>query len=286
MTESEIPSFSVPRILALRDRLMDAVFYSRFDVTPEGGEIDAIVAELRRQLPADISQDALFETVRQLAGNPLTEGACQRFSWMVAGNLPRLKAGLSVASWSVQQVDEWVPLQIIRATPTRNHKNEFGVDFEYRVLAGSPCPMKIRRFWSRKFCIAFARRIGFTPPYGNMPFTDGAQYVSLRLLGKIEVAKSRNAPVFFEVRCPSGCLEWNKELLKKRFHIIPCPNGWTHSCANCMIGYETCPAATHARTYIDGPCDRCGKTMPHDPEALSAVCVMCTREENLRRRFQ
>ncbi len=278
------PSFNIPGILGLRNRLLDEVCAAHFNCSLEGAELEAFVSRLRRILPGGISRDVLFESARQLAGIELTPNRALRFCWQLAGNLPRLRAGRAVVEWHNQEQDEWVPLQVIAADIRRNRKDEIGYELRFRVLAGTPCPLVLIRFWSKRFCYLLGRRVGFTAPRQNMPFTDGRQFVNLRLLGRIEAAKSSPQPTFFEVNCPPSCFDYNRALLRKRMHLEPCPNGWRHPCHRCAVGYLECPAATHEQTYEERFCEGCSKPAAFDPGATTPHCVSCTERENLRRK--
>ncbi len=208
---------------------MDRVFYPRLRTTPQGDDLVALTADLAAALP-QVPRDPLFETVRQLAGVELTPQLCLRFAWRVVGNIERLQAGQSIREWQVQFGDEWVPLQILTASPTRNQREELGFVFTFRVLAGWPCALIVDRFWSRRFCYVLSRQLGFTRRTGKLPYTDGRQLVNLRLLGKIEAAKSLQRPFFQELHCPPNCREHNQRLLAKRLRLEPCPQNFTHAC--------------------------------------------------------
>lgn len=279
----KLPRYNLPAIFQMRTRLLERVFLVRFHVALQGEELDTLVSDLRRNLPSGIKRDALFETARQIAGVELTPKLAFRFSWLLAGNIPLLRAGSAVRFWGVQPCDEWVPLQVIRADHLRNRKNELGFQFTFLALAGRAVTLRLEKFWPHRACRLVARNAGFTSRRGPMSYRQGAQLVGLRFLGKIEAARSHGQPWFFETRCPPSCLQYNRELLKKRFHIVPCPNGWTHDCCRCAVGFEACPAATHRKTYVLQNCPSCGETAPFDPEASSPNCVHCDERNRLRR---
>lgn len=281
---AEYPRYNLTQVFNTRRRLVDQVFLPRFNVSMSGREIESVVSDLQRNLPRGIQRTALFETVRPLVGVELTPAICEQTAWQIAGNISQLREGHAVGPWLGQAQDEWVPLQVLRVSPLRDRFQRIGSSIEFRVLAGSSCPARILRFWKTEMCGPLARRFGFTPPWGQFPYSEAAQFVGLRFLGKIEVAQSREQPVFQEVVCPGPYLKYNRELLKLRFHKIPCPNGWTHPCQQCAVGYEECNAATHLRTYIEGFCPYCELAAPFDPEVPSDRCVPCTIKENLRRK--
>jgi hypothetical protein len=283
MSEIRLPSFNVTSIITLRDKLMDRVFYPRYATTPLDADLGELVIELMHNLPGGIKQDTLFETARQLVGVPLTPEVCLEVAWLLAGNLPALRAGRVVTPWRSQPEDEWVPLQITAARPHRNKYNQIGLLFEFLVLAGRPSSLRIIRFWSRQAAQAIGRKLGFTPTWGKYPMTEGEQLVGLRLLGLIDAERSQQAPKFGEIGCPPSALQYNRDLLKLRFHYEPCPEGWTHPCHRCAVGYEECQAATHRKTYTQGFCDGCGEAEAYfDPDRDTKLCVLCVTRNALR----
>lgn len=271
-----LPSFNIAAINALRDRIVERVFLPRYHESPQGSQFEWLVDDLCAALPPNIKRDVVYETARQLLDVELKPPLCLEFAWRVAGNLARLKEGKVVKPWASQEIDEWVPLQIVRVTPGRNQYDEIGHFATMRVLAGSPCPKVIHRFFGRRFSNAMARRLGFSRRNGQYPFADTAQFVNLRFLGKIEVDKCRDEPKYGAVECPQSMIDYNREILRVRLHIIECPNGWVHPCHRCVIGYQTCPAGTHRQDYVKAFCHGCSTDAYFDPDSKSEHCVQCS----------
>lgn len=277
---TELPRFDLTRIIKLRDKLVEEVFFPRYDVTIEEAVFRAVVDALRHRLPRAISGHTVYETSRQLLGRILTPQLAWEVAWRIAGNVDRLKRGIVVNPWVGQAEPEWVPVQVVRVDPARHPRRpEIGAAVVVQVMAGGCCPMRLESFWKRNLMGALAQRIGFTPSWGKRPFSHVEQYVGLRFLALIDPKRCEGGkPGYFEIGVPSGFLDWNVSLLKKRFKDIPCPKGWSHECHNCAQGYEVCPAATHFRTYVKRYCTHCVAEALFDPESPSLYCVTCTRK--------
>ena len=274
---SDLPVYNLKQIGEVRDALFHRVLYPRLCTVLAGPTFESFVADLSRELSSRIHTATLYETARQLLGHELTEGVARSFAARIAGNLHRLRANEVVLPWTGQAADEWVPVQVTRVDLARK-KEDIGYNVTVVVLAGSCCPDKLIRFWKRGMYNVLAPRLGFTPRWGKRPFQDPAQFVSLRFMAKIDAAKSTTRPVFTEVGCAQSHLDWNLEVLKRRFKIIPCPNEFTHECHRCAVGVEECPAATHLKTYVVAVCQSCNTAQPFDPETAAGMCVSCTNK--------
>lgn len=245
-----------------------------------------LASGIAAELPAYVPRDVVVESVRYLAGTVLTEVEAIRLAWRLSGNLPRLRQGLPVHAWTVQQQDEWVPLQINRCVRTRNPRGRVGYDFTFRILAGTPAPLQITQFWSSRVVKYVSRQIGFSAPWGTYPYRSARDMVGLRLLGRVEVALSRAVPVFREVAGSNSLIQWNRRhVLKLRLRVGQvCPERYTHACFRCPIGYEQCPAGTHAKTYEIGRCPVCQtENALFDPEDRTLACYVCNNRQRMRK---
>lgn len=272
---SDVPSFNLSDIERRRNQIANALE----ERVGQAINADELASVVRGRLPAGVRYDTVFESVRYLAGRTLTADEALRLSARLAGNLKRLKEGKATPPWSAQHEDEWVPMQVLRMVKRRNNKDRLGYDATLRVLAGTPCPMKISAFWSGGALRLIASDVGFSRPWGKYPFKGSAALVGLRLLGRIEASRSQGRPFFHEVKCPQSMVNWNREnVLKLRLRVGQrCPLNYRHECWQCAIGYEQCQAATHYRTYQVGNCVQCGNAQAaFDPEDPSPHCVSCT----------
>lgn len=275
---ADVPQFAITRILRLRDQLFDQVFVPRLHNSPLGDELDDLAAHVVRLLPR-VTPDAVFETIRQLAGVALTTDLCRGWAWLLAGNVPRLAAGRAVGPWQSQAEDEWLPFQIVDLEAAiKDRPRTAGANLQLRALAGSPAGLVLPQFWSVAKLKAVARRIGFSAPWGDCPYKDFAQYMNLRFLGFAIAAKSRDMLWLEELVFPGYCLEHNRQLLKRRYKTPPCPFGYgDRMCHRCPVGTEQCLAATHRRTYVRRLCPRCNQEKYFDPNSASPNCVECTQ---------
>jgi len=282
---SDLPSFNLYEIERRRGVIVANALSTRVG---QPVEVNPLVAALLASLPSGISRDAVFESARYLAGQSLTQQEAFRLAWRLAGNLSTLKEGRPVPPWSSQRADEWVPLQVLRVRKMRNSKDRIGFDATLCVLAGTPCPMKVNAFWSQRASRMVASQVGFSRPYHDYPFRRASELVGLRLLGKIEAARSSTRPEFHEIGCPQSMINWNRTnilKLRKRVNGTKCPRGFIHQCWQCAYGYDQCDAGTHYRTYEIGDCPGCNKTdVLFDPEEPSPNCIECLNEIRMRKK--
>lgn len=283
---TNIPRFDMKGIYRRRDRLMSRCVRPREGVRVQGDELRALADSLRENLPQGISRDTVFESVRYLAGSVLTAQVGMELCWRLAGNLRRLKAGTLAAPWTSQNINEWVPLQILRASPGRNQRGKIGYNYDFRVLAGSPCPMKIRAFWTRELIRLMTTRVGFSRWHsGPYPFHHGEEMVGLRLLGELDTLRSQYSPTFYEVAVTGSFQKWNRDnVLKVRCRVDPCPREFIHACRQCAVGYAECPASTHRRDYVQQFCHKCGQEdVWYDLDLSTERCMNCQTKELLRK---
>lgn len=247
--------------------------------------IEQLTRALLGELPQGITYDQIFESVRYLSGRSLTDVDAIRLAWRLAANIPALRAGRPVAPWTVQHVDEWVPLQVLRVQKTRNSKDKIGYEVTTRVMAGTPAPLKIISFWGVRVVRFVAFKVGFS--WKQYKFTKCADLVGLRFYGLIEAARSRGKPEFHEIECPDSMVKWNRDnVLRLRMRVgMKCPVGFTHQCHQCAYGYDRCPAGTHAKTFTVGPCAGCGnQEAAFDPDEIHPHCVQCAALARIRKR--
>lgn len=273
-----VPVFNIPAIVALRKRLVETVFLPRYHESPEGVQFEYLVDDLGLALGNKYNRDAVYETVRALVGIELTPQLCGEFAWRLAGNLPALAAGRPVLPWTGPRGNFWAPLQVMRVIHARDQRSdEFGSQVEFRVLAGDACPNVISRFLRRRYTNALARRIGFSKRNDqHFPYHDVRQLVNLRMVAMIDAAKSQFDLKFGEIRCPPSMFEHNREILRVRVRLQPCPQNWIHACHRCVVGYVNCIGGTHRLDYEKKFCSHCGMEAYFDPADINADrCVLC-----------
>lgn len=269
--------FSRKQIFRRRAQLMTVLDAFR-DQTVTGNVIYELADRLMSALPADVSRNAVFESIRVLAGTTMTAKAAALLAWRLAGNIDRLLAGEVVTPWTRQMHDEIVPVCVERVIPSKR-KDKTGFIFSCRALAGTPCTELFPQFFSTNSCRAIARAIGFsTNSWGPLQYSGiGMHFVNLMFFAHVEADRSRDKPYFRQVSVTSSMLRHNKELLAVRCRTAPCPENYPHACVNCFVGYSECPFAVHAKTFVEAHCRNCDSTAFFDPEQAGVMCVNCAR---------
>lgn len=272
--------FSRKQIFNRRGQLFD-ILRRYVDLQIVGDVVFALTNDLIAALPTTVSRNAVFESVRVMAGTTLTTKAAAKFAWRLAGNMDALIAGDPVLPWTRQLHDEIVPVCVERVVPMRR-KDKHGYLFYCRVLAGTPCTELITQFFSANSCRAISRVVGFaTNSWGPYQYGGiGIHFVNLLFFAHIDAAKSRDKPAFFRVSVSSSMLKANKQLLGVRCRLAPCPLGYEHACANCPVGYDECSFAVHAKTYVETYCRTCRTDSFFDPESDGLMCVNCSKVNN------
>ena len=281
---ADLVPISVREVERRRDDIVSRALQIQID---QPVDIERLVNSVLSVLPAGVAYDTVFESVRNMAGNPLGRLDAIRLAWRLAGNVKALKEGRPVPPWTAQREDEWVPLQIMRVHKTRNAKDVIGYEVTTRVMAGSPCPLKLSSFWSIRVAKYVSSQIGFSKPWHKYPYSEPVDMVGLRMYGLIEAARSRGKPEFHEIQCSDSLKQWNRDnVLKGRLRVgIKCPNEYQHACRVCAIGYDRCQYATHPKTFTVGFCNGCGtENATFDPDDPSPHCADCAVKARLKRR--
>lgn len=268
--------YSIGQITKLRDKIVDAILLEFGGTTPVGEDFDAFVRTIDKYLPFSVSFDTLFESIRCLVGTNISKDSIFDTIWRICANIPRLRNGTAVPPWSVQTDFEWVPVHIIEFKHHKNKYGERGYLFAFKVMAGTPCPLTIIKFWSFRFCKFISRELGFTSQKGNFPFIDGRELVNLRMLALVDPDKSKDEPYFDKTKHTATTKAWNKKILLARAKIDPpCPYSFTHDCFRCPVGYVDCIAGVHPETYQVSFCPSCKQDAYFDPVVDSLDCVDC-----------
>jgi hypothetical protein len=270
--------FNFSLIKKRRNEIANLLLEKYVGVSLVGGVVHALATDLTAMLPATVSQVAVFDTVRVLAGTMLDAQTAKTIAWRIAGNVDQLIDGQAVLAWTRQLHDEIVPVSVENVLPTKR-KNDFGYIFQCRVLAGSSCPMLFSQFVSSRGCRALSRVVGFSnTPWGLHQYAGIGQYfVKLQFYAHVEAARSRDKPVFHQISVSSGMLKHNKQLIEVRCRTKPCPDGFEHACVNCPTGYGECSFAVHPHTYVEQHCRNCDKVEFFDPESPGVMCLACQK---------
>jgi len=272
-----IPKFNLYRVAELRKKLYRRVFADRF------GEIicSEFLATATRDVLKSVTgakRDAVYETLRVYAGETLTAQLGVSLCWLIAGNVDKLKSGISVHMWNSQTTDEWMPMQVRSVQLARPYK-EVVNECAFKILAGSASEMTIVRYLSRAAVKYIASKIGFSRSYGLYPYHHPQEITGLRLIGKFEPRLVRdNMPSFREIHCPTSMAQRNRTdyLCVRSRKVAQCPELFNHACARCAYGTDRCRYAVHPVTFEVGPCPRCeNPDAMFNPASQSSLCVAC-----------
>lgn len=273
------PAFSYRRLRQYRDRLADRALRPYIDASMAGETLRDVCRDVLAELPAAVSQPALFDSIRALAGTRLTRQKANELAWRLAGNIEQLKNGLPVLPWTRQLEDELVPVCVEGVRPYKR-KTTTGYLLECRAIAGSPCPMAFTQFFSQNSCRAISQPLGFSAPWGPYPYTTALHFLNLLFFAHVEAARSHETPSFSKVSVSSSMFQANRGLIEVRTRARPCPDGYEHACVHCWLGADQCMFATHARTYESRYCQSCRTDSFFDPRDSGILCVRCKHHLN------
>jgi hypothetical protein len=293
-----LPVYDVAKIVRLRGELVRAGV-AMCDRVMEGENFEHLLERTSSVLPSQIPPATLRGSLLPMVGTRLSKKDWSLTAWRLAGNLHLLRAGQVVLPWRGQGADEWCPVQIESVTNRHIKKSDSaGAEIVFRVLAGSPAGLTCQRLWSRRFMRMIRTDMGFDrksePPewvirrdkrvLKGFNFLDPREFTRLRLWGLFTSEHVRNGePGFFEIYNSSTFKSgWNRDILVLRTKLdTPCPEGYTHDCYLCPVGYLKCPAACHKTTYELKACVGCHKESWHDPaNGPGAVCLACIGKRN------
>lgn len=211
----------------------------------------------------------LEESLRVYAGRVLDTDQWLRVCWLLAGNTSRLRRGQPVYFWSSQTQLEWAPLKIIRIQALVSRPDQFQV--VCWAWGGSAAATEFACQWSRNFCFAVGRRLGFSRRNGRYPMRHPVELYGLLCYGLLEPRCSHpQSPKFTKVAASARQQQCNRQLLRHRLrrplpgrrgpHFV-CPQGLPDSfpCYRCPCGEDRCPVACRDRTLERGVCARCGQ---------------------------
>jgi hypothetical protein len=271
----KVKGFSFLRVKTRRDNLFAHALQPYIGARIVGETVTDICEDLSKQLPQTISRDALFESVRVMAGTTLSLREAKDLAWRLAGNINRLNAGERVLPWTRQIADEVVPVRVERIHADMR-RNRHGYTLHCRALAGSSCPMVFPQFFSPQSCRAISRTLGFSATWGPYPFRTPLYFMGLMFFAHIEADKSGETPYFKTVSGSSGLVDQNRPKIAVRCRNKPCPRGYQHDCEKCWLGQDECPAGIYPKSLVQRECAKCvniGFFEPDDEEGR--FCMNC-----------
>lgn len=283
----KIKPFNLRRVFSLKKKISDALECEYLGVILNGDLLRELSISLSRALPGEIPAEVMLSSLEHLYGSRLSSSLIRTESWRLAGNIELLKNNYPVRIWSKQDFPEWVPVQIVDCTVKRTDKRKkLGAEFQARILAGTSCTLLTRFFWTQGFCSYFSQSLGFSPPWRELPFKRMDEFVGLRFYCLMDGGSgsqwpsAREYPRFHHAKATPSLVKYNTDLLRRRARIgFQCPKQYEHKCFQCYVGYDQCPLATHARTYVKGHCVKCAKRAWFEKHMLPlGICTMCTQK--------
>lgn len=231
-----------------------------------------------------IPEPALMSSVADVIGSPFTTDKLTCLTRRLAGNIRKLKAGHPALPWTGQHEREWMLAGIIKALPVTGHNGVAGLDYDFRILAGSAAGMTVTRFMSNKQARFISSRVGF-PRFRSrkklMPYRHGRELVRMLVYVLVDPAMCFEKPGFFHISCTGGLIKQNQKILARRSRVTPCPLGYTYDelpCHRCHVGYDKCYASVHAHAWQAKPCPRCKQAGWFDIENNQVVCMSCMQK--------
>jgi hypothetical protein len=299
----DLPVYNLPAVFALRKKLDEGACVPFFACPLTGDTFAAFVDGLYQAMPAGTPWEALYESVRPLAGLELTQARVEELCWRLAGNAAALKKGQVVPPWSKQAGHEWAPAQVLNVQRSwlrarqatggaaKKKGDRPGGHVTLRLLAGTAAGLRSVRFWSTDYVHFIKKELGFSlfdrGPYRreplkvpDLPFHDVRELARLRLFVLLDPASTRAGPDFSEVKGSPTTVAFNRALLRQRLRTsFKCPAGYTVEdvpCHHCEYGYDRCLAACHPRTFTRGECPECHRQDTWlDPAGGRPLCVDC-----------
>ena len=283
-----IPRYDVRGIARRAQTWSQKLLFNYTNAQLSGKTYRNLLTDLHGLLPT-VPIEVLRQSTNYLIGQEFLPEEAIRLCGRLAGNVQRLKRGISVQPWSQQSQPEWVPLQIKTIAEASNRKGELGGGYECKVLAGTPYGKLVNTFWTDKYVGYISRLMGFSRE-GARVFLSRSQLVGLFLYAHIDPQYMRDErPAFREIAFPSSTVTKNQTIIHARartYSKTKCqgdhPQPLTVPCHRCPAGYLSkggCPLATHTHTYVAGHCDRCQRDRVWlDPAQKHAICIECRHQ--------
>lgn len=291
MTLVTLPRCPISKILKLKSTLVEAgTPYVNESLTKD--KFQRFCSDLTEAFSMPMYQRDIEKSLLSLANTKLLQDDLELACWRLAAHLPTLLAFSPVSPWEGQVTEEWMPLQVVEATPHFYRAKQPGAIFTFRILAGTAAGMLTHRFWTHRFCAFLADSLGFSKRWGRYPFKTEEQLSGLRLWGLFtpELCAKENVPKFDKVRIPPSMQAFNRDRIRARFPKQP---KYTCSlniaCHTCPLGKDRCAQATHLRTYVEGLCAVCCQPNAlFDPKHMhKGRCLDCDlkwKRENCQRK--
>lgn len=245
--------------------------------TFEGGEIESFAFEACKTMKLS-GRKHIHNARKALAmysGSIMNHGFYVDMCWLMAAGYKRFKRGLEVTKTFPQSGQRWSGVLVTDVQPApRSKSGTSRVEVHFRVITGPLCSLKFAQLLSKDYVTKIMAKSMGTNKYYRAKTTEIVGMVCVVLL---QFEEYRQAMI--DLHVPPAALTFNKKLYATRSK--PCePWGYTWTCHECPIGYDTdrgtrCARATHPQTYVHRECPRCKKEAWFDPVSRSPICIEC-----------
>ena len=256
-------------------------------------DFKAMVKQVLKVMPQDLSLQKVQDSLAHLYGRPLTEQIVKETAWRLSGNTELLRKGEAVTQDVAVTKEGWCAVQVLNARPIlRNPKSKErrlrGCLYNLMVISGHAAGSVIDKFISLRYVKYMSNDLGFTPPFKDYPFKDERELFGMRFGALFIPSMAKEGkPGFQETHVSPSMALWNKQILKKRNREgYTCPLGMTSEqlpCFRCWKGAQSCVASVHQKDFEQDYCEFCGQESVFDPGAVGYVlgmCVNCQRQED------
>ncbi len=215
----------------------------------------------------DVSETNVFQTLLQYVGHELDAYWSSLLARQLVARKEELEYGV-LQLFTKPLRNEWVALEVYKATACVWRENAKGVYLHLYCLTGSPAGHVLRKKFPETWLAYLAYQIGYTRrmQYDYEP----TSLTGLRLWGYLLAAPGQQGELGFEDwKVDAGMKAYNQSILKlrARFDIdldrIPeskleeysCPIDADHYCVQCHCSVQQCIAAyNRERVYVEpGP---------------------------------
>lgn len=272
------PPFPIARILKARDKAYPTL-EGLVGATPHGEGFDRLRSGLSAVLKRAPDDPIVFETARSLPVRPFSRQSVFDLAWRLAAHAESPAKGLPMRPWAGQPAPEWAAFEILKARFHRSKRFGLGVAVEARAMSGSPCCLRVSKFWSTSAYHRYANLMGFTKR-GRKPIflKDPRELTRLRFAAALAPGEKLT---FAGLVVPPAFRAFDRRLLKARIRREPpCPYGYKHACRDCPVGYAStpgCERSCHPVTWKRGWCPACSSESWFDPAGDPDRCESCAR---------
>lgn len=241
---------------------------------------DQLAHRLARRL--DAPSGAVYDSLPELVGLPLTAPVLREAAWRLAANRDRLLRNQPTRRWARQVQPEWIAFTFLQVRPHVTGRGKFGGFFRVQALSGTLAARTHERFFSRGFCHVLALRLGFCRS-GALRLEDMREFLGLRFLALVQASMDyRDGIALSGLDGTPSLVRYNQGLLTARSldHRLVrgarfvCPFRYRHACYKCPKGIAECPVAIQSESLPVGVCAACQQPR-YLAERTQKLCYSC-----------